>query len=77
MMGIREFLKTLAPDYCWVTAEDLYLMYEQINEDICPNSFKVSLCNMVKKGYFKMKPWPMGYAHHTNSRRPMLYLRVK
>lgn len=34
-MTPREFLQTLAPDFCFCSLNDLFLMYEQIDEDKC------------------------------------------
>jgi len=59
MMKPKQFLKTLAPDFCWCTWHDLYLMYEQINEDICENSFAVALSQCKDLFYRKQ-----GHSHH-------------
>jgi hypothetical protein len=55
-MRITEFLRDIAPNFMWCTLFDLYLMYEQINEDVEFNTFKQIFHQMFRKGYFVGKP---------------------
>ena len=54
-MTVGEFLKTLAPDFMWVTYHDLLLMYEQIDENCSEGSLAATLCRLSKHGYFLRK----------------------
>lgn len=54
-MGVTEFLRTLAPDFMWCSREDLFLMYEQINEDADYFCFRTILATEVKKSRFITK----------------------
>lgn len=75
-MGAREFLRTVAPNFCWVTAYDLFLMYEQINEDCPQHSFKSQLCQLTKQGVFITKPFKKMHSNETIQGKKYLYLRV-
>lgn len=48
---IREFLRTIAPDFMWLSVFDLFLMYEQIDEDVEWDNFRQNFYQ-VKKKYF-------------------------
>lgn len=75
MIGQTEFLDKYAPKFCWMTAKDLFIMYEQINENIEEMNFYITLSRLKKKGWFHVKPW----SHPTKMRTgkpPSLYLRI-
>jgi len=67
--GVIKFIREFAPDFCWVTSFDLYLMAEIEFPDLDQNSFEVSLSGLVKSGLFHVKPYNHGS-------RKLLYLRV-
>ena len=50
-MRIREFLRDVAPDFMWCSVFDLYLMYEQIDEDVEWHTFRQSFYQLKNK-YF-------------------------
>ncbi len=70
------FFRYVAPDFCWLTAKELFLMAEQIDEDIDENCFMVTLCNEARKGLFLARPWPHPTADGGGGRPPRQYLRV-
>ena len=43
-IGPVKFLRTLAPTFCFCTWFDLFLMYEQIDEDAEEGSFRLIIC---------------------------------
>lgn len=55
-ISVRQFLRTLAPDFCWMTSFDLFIMYEQINEEATEDVFKTTLCQL--KDLFDRKVVP-------------------
>jgi len=72
---IAGFLRTLAPDFCWMTAHELYLMIEQVDEDADYRSVQVMISRLLKMGDLKSRKWP----HPTgvgSGRQPLQYLRV-
>jgi len=71
---LRDFILNIAPDFCWCTAKDLFLMCEQLYEDVSEEAFTVTLCSL--RHHFETKPWP-GYVQRDSERgRPGgLYLR--
>ena len=77
--GVTAFLKKYAPDFCWCSAHDLFIMMEQVPEleDVTEGSFKVMLINLKKNGYFIIKKasW-QDYAHSRYFKTGYLYLRV-
>lgn len=50
-----EFLRTLAPDFAWLTSFDLFLMYELIDEDYELPSFRTLLRQHVQRGIIERK----------------------
>jgi len=52
---IKQFLIDLAPDFCWCTGEDLFLMMEVEYEDVQQACFEPVLSLMKKNGYFWLK----------------------
>lgn len=54
-IGISDFLRTLAPNFCWCDYMDLLMMYEQIDEDVNVDSFTRTLYKMVGIGIFERK----------------------
>jgi hypothetical protein len=52
---IKSFLDTLAPNFCWMTANDLFLMLEQIYEDAKEDSFRSKLSEAVTAGKFLVR----------------------
>jgi len=74
-MTVGEFLKTLAPDFMWVTYHDLLLMYEQIDEDCSDRSLAVTLCRLCKRGYFLRKRHVSRLGRH--KAKTTLYMRVR
>lgn len=50
--GLRDFLRTYVPDFCWVTAKDIMLMLEQTDEfeDTSMESLRVTLLHLKKEG---------------------------
>lgn len=73
-MKIQKFLLEYAPDFCWVTDFDLFLMAEQIDEDVCWFSFKQVLWQLKRKGYFKTRT-AQG-PHHKSGPKGLEYLRI-
>ena len=74
----QRFLKIYAPDFCWCTWFDLYLMAEQLDEDIDPFVFKVSLRMLLLKGWFIVKEDPsVPPSTSQGGKRRKLYLRIK
>ena len=69
-----QFLRNVAPDFMWCTWHDLYLMYEQIDEDIDYQVFKQTLSYMKRCGYFVTKQSTA--PSWRNGPKPLLYLRV-
>jgi hypothetical protein len=52
---IKQFLIDLAPDFCWCTGEDLFLMMEVEHEDVQQHCFEPVLSRMKADGYFWLK----------------------
>ena len=74
--GIGKFLKNYAPDFCWCTGHDLFLLAEQEFEDIEYHSFVVTLSKLKKKGVFEYKPDNSKLERRTDrGTRGGLYLR--
>ena len=80
-MLITEFLRKLAPDFCYCTGFDLYLMYEQIYEDVDFSVFRGVLSKYqhlfhIKQGT-RVDSYRYGdqFQQRTAGRRPKLYLR--
>lgn len=78
---MTSFLRCYAPDFCWMTAWDLFLMYEQIDEDANWDAFKIELSRCKKRGYFicrptTYKPYQVRQPGQGKGRTSM-YLRVK
>lgn len=77
------FLKAYAPDYCWCSAQDLYLMYETYTLDNDhPHSpsfdnFNVTLSKLKSEGYFQTKPSPYQTNNSRGKQYSDLYLRIK
>lgn len=70
MMQITEFLRKLAPEFMWCSVKDLFLMYEQINEDVDWFSFNQTFHYLYRvKGLFLSKPDP-------TSKHRWLYLKI-
>jgi hypothetical protein len=61
-------MRDLAPDFCWMTMKDLFLMAEQIDENVDWFSFKVKLCRC--KDWFHTRP-----LHPPESGGKLQYLR--
>jgi hypothetical protein len=72
-----SILRRLAPTFCWVTAHDLFIMAEYINEDLEFESFQVTLCGLCREGMFISKPYSSGVNPNNRGPKPRLYLRVK
>jgi hypothetical protein len=72
---IRQFLKTIAPDFMWCTARDLFLMMEQIDEDVDENSFMVVLSLLNRDGHFHTKP-TAGLVDGAKHPKALMYKRV-
>lgn len=78
---MSDFFHYYAPDFCWVTAWDLYLMYEQIDEDANWYSFHKELHRYTGLGLFERKPssylpYQLGHDRPWTGRTSM-YLRKK
>ncbi len=73
-MKLRYFFKDYAPDFMWCTAFDLFIMAEQIPclENTTDETFKVTLCNLTKRGWFITKRGP---DYGIQGKSPRLYLR--
>jgi hypothetical protein len=72
-MGITKFLKTIAPNFMWCSRQDLYLMYELIDEDADLNSFRSTLSKEVGRKTFITK---QDETHSRTGRlKRLLYLR--
>jgi len=71
-----SLLRRFAPDFCWMTAHDLYLMLEQINEDIDYTTLCVTICRMEKAGELIAKPWSSSTNPRARGPAPRLYRRV-
>lgn len=75
--GLGSFLTEYAPDFCWCTVHDLFLIAEQKFEDVEYYSFKVTLSELKKKGIFKHKADNSKYTRQTDGgTRNGLYLRI-
>ncbi len=74
--GLTRFLKTLAPDFCWCSAHDLFVMAEQIPEleDTPWTSFRTTLYILKKAGWFTVKK--LDHGHVNGGRIGDLYLRI-
>lgn len=68
---IKTFMRTYAPDFCWMTSLDLLKLLEQHYPEVDEAIFKVSLSRYVREGLFIMRA--AGYGHLNQC----LYLRVK
>jgi len=70
-MGVRGFVREYAPDFCWCTMMDLFIMMEQIPhlEDIEHATFKQSVHYLRKKGWFDCKKIEHSSAY--------LYIRIR
>lgn len=55
MFSPTKFLREYAPDFCWVSAFDLVLMAEQINEDVSEMSIRRTVSLLHLKGEFKIR----------------------
>lgn len=55
-MKICVFLKTIAPDFMWCSVFDMYIMYEQIDEDVEWYTFKETFHQLFRRGLFLSKP---------------------
>lgn len=77
--GIRKFLRTLAPDFCWLSAYDLFIMMEQIPEleDVTEECFKITLHQLKQQGLFITKKGKHREPHAERGSPGFLYLRVK
>ena len=81
---IRQFLLKNAPDFCWMTAHDLYLMVEQAHEDADYRTVRVVLCALKKSGDFRARiagrsffPWRSNGNYKQSRGMPrFVYLRV-
>jgi hypothetical protein len=74
-MTLSQFLRTIAPDFMWCTSQDLFLMYEQENENICEIVFRVRLSQLHKQGVFITR---LARDWQTNVKNPkLMYLRAK
>lgn len=71
----RRFLEDLAPDFCWCSGKDLFLMMECLHEDVPEDSFKVTLHKMMREGIFITKPNP--YHESQRGLTGRLYLKIK
>ena len=72
---LKEVILDIAPDFCWCTSRDIYLMIEQEYEDIDWFSFRTCFGKLSRSGTFIKKDnpyesWDVGLA-------PPLYLRVR
>lgn len=67
-MKICAFLRTIAPDFMWCSVFDMYLMYEQIDEDVEWYTFKETFHQLFRKGLFLSKP-------DARSKKRKLYIR--
>lgn len=78
-MIIAAFLRQFAPDFCWMTIQDLFLMAEQHDEMMDINSFSATVCRLHSLGVFVSRPWPHAIrdSNSTMGKRPRQYLRVK
>jgi len=78
-IGTSNFLRTYAPDFCWCSAHDLFIMMEQIPEleDVTEDTFKVTLSRLKIQGVFITKPNYYRPEYNSRSRIGDLYLRVK
>lgn len=75
--GVTDLIRKYMPDFCYVTAHDLFIMLELVNPDIEYNVVTVTLCNMRKKGEVLYKPWTHPVRPDTSGKKPGLYMRKK
>ncbi len=73
---IKNFLRTLAPDFCWCSVKDLYLMYELIDEDIDLSSFSGVVSQSIKEGILIKRVTYVPIAKNNERRKKMEVLRV-
>jgi hypothetical protein len=75
---MKRLIITYAPDFCWCTAMDLFLMIEYLFEDVDFNSFKTTLSRLLANGYFIRREWPDNTPSPTGrqGKPPGLYLRI-
>ena len=65
-----------------MTAHELFLMAEQVYEDLTYNSFTVTLSRLAKEGWFEYKPYNKAAASRASisgirGQFPGTYLRIK
>lgn len=82
--GLTDFILQHAPDFCWCSGFDLFVMTEVEFPDVTENTFAVTLSQLKRKGFFitKPNPAPRWSANACTSlrergRKGWLYLRVK
>jgi hypothetical protein len=58
-MTIGYFLRNIAPDFMWCSVFELYLMYEQVDEDVEWHNFRQRFYQLkrlfVRKGRYYMR----------------------
>lgn len=75
-MKIKQFITTMTPDFCFITAFDALVMYEQIDEDCNVNSFMSQFWKLVREGWFEIKE-DTAYCKDKTGNYPKLYRRIR
>lgn len=70
-----DFFRLYAPDFCWCTKMELYLMAEQLWEEVDFEIFTVVLSQRKRDGLFITKPYDRNSHHGRKHGSTDLYLR--
>lgn len=52
---VKSVIIKIMPNFCWVSTKDLFLMFEQIDEDIDYRSFITQFYDAFNDGHFHRK----------------------
>jgi hypothetical protein len=72
---IADFILNVTPTFCWCTRRDLFLMMEQLYEDVDESVFIVRFSKMVRAEHFFVKK--ADFKQGSRGPAPFLYLRKK